>query len=51
MLTARTAGFTDVQGQFFASNLSVELWCKAEVAEGEVNRQRVDLDIKLPVYV
>ncbi len=44
-------GVTDVQGQSFANDLSVELWCKAEVAEGEVDRQRIDIDMKLPVYV
>jgi len=48
---ARTAGVTDVQGQYFANDLSVELWCKDEVAEGVVDRQRVDLDMELPVYV
>ncbi len=48
MLNATTAGFTDV---YLATSLSVELWCKAEVAKGEINRQRVDLDIEFPVYV
>lgn len=50
-MNARTAGVIHVQGQHFANNLSVELWCKAEVAEGEVDRQRIDTELKLPVYV
>ena len=50
-VNARTAGVTDVQGQYFANDLSVEMWWKAEVAEGVVDRQRVALDIDLPAYV